>query len=115
MIQVVRPCPSCESNDIEAAGAGFQLVITDSGKEHVEGFAELPKLLAREDELVTLSQRLTTVFRYQSDPSARPTLTSVPRLERVTRTSQGLQHTSQSWTNVPRTSSSICISTSSPQ
>lgn len=55
-----------------------------------------------------------TVGRH-SEPSARPTLTSAPSAKRRTRTSQGLQQTSQSCTKLPRTSSSTWISTSSPQ
>jgi hypothetical protein len=53
--------------------------------------------------------------RGYSEPSARPMLTSAPSADRVTRTSQGLQQTSQSCTKLPRTSSSMWISTSSPQ
>ena len=34
-------------------GQGYELVVDDNGEQHVESFAELTDLLAREHELVT--------------------------------------------------------------
>src|SRR5437764_15285519 len=50
-----------------------------------------------------------------SEPSARLTLMLRSSSSTCTRTSHGLQHTSQSCTNVPRASASTYTSTASPQ
>jgi hypothetical protein len=43
---------TCETR-LHPHGPGYQLVITESAHERIENFAELPKLLAREHELLT--------------------------------------------------------------
>jgi hypothetical protein len=42
---------TCETR-LNPDGPGYQLVITESGRERIEHFTELPKLLAREHELL---------------------------------------------------------------
>ena len=42
---------SCETR-LNPDGPGFQLVIVEDGIAHIEDFAELPRLLAREHELL---------------------------------------------------------------
>lgn len=42
---------SCETR-LREDGPGYELVVTTDGESHVESFAELPALLAREHELL---------------------------------------------------------------
>jgi hypothetical protein len=42
---------TCETR-LNADGPGFELVITENGRERIEQFNELPKLLSREHELL---------------------------------------------------------------
>ena len=42
---------SCETR-LAAEGGGYELIVTDGAAVHVEKFLELPKLLAREHELL---------------------------------------------------------------
>jgi hypothetical protein len=54
-------------------GDGYELIVSDSSGNHVEHFTELPKLLAREHELVA-------AWRAQG---WRPTTVKVPALPTV--------------------------------
>jgi hypothetical protein len=58
---------SCETR-LTADGKAFELVIRDLGKDHVERFAELPKLMAREPgaELEERGERLRAAARWAS-------------------------------------------------
>jgi hypothetical protein len=60
---------SCETR-LNPDGPGFQLVVTQNNTPHVEDFAELSKLLAREHELL-LAWRAQG-WRDVSTPSATP-------------------------------------------
>lgn len=60
---------SCETR-LNPMGAGFQLVIIENGHEQIETFSELPKLLAREHELIQAWK--AQGWRETGEPSRTP-------------------------------------------